>query len=417
MKSFLIICLVVVAFSLSAQNIKDSTHIETIVITDSKIPKTSKQSTKNIITISSREIRESSYSRLGDILDQVPGITVNGSLSNPGKDQIIYTQGTESDFTLFLLDGQPIHDPTSIGGSFDMRLLNLAQVDRIEILKGNQSVLYGSDAVAGVINIISKNHEDQFNASASLAYGSFNTIEMDASINGKSNRLSYFLQGQYSDSKGISEAEDESGNSDFDNDGYEKINLDAGLGYQLTDYWKIRLTGTQTEWESMYDDGAFTDGTSAYDASAQRFSFSSLYQKDVNSLSILLARTSSDRIFKTEFGDFIYEGQAWNADLFGSTQISDQLNLTMGYQYQNNESVTDIADMIVHSPYLNLICNLSSYIKFEAGYRFTDNSDFGVSHDYSFSASYFPNPDLRVYGNWSTGFKAPLLAQLYGPFG
>lgn len=407
----------VLAFSLNGQEIKDSTNFETIVITDSKIEKPTKRSTKNIITISAREIQESSYSRLGDVLDQINGITVNGATSNPGKDQIIYTQGTESDFTLFLLDGQPIHDPSSIGGSFDLRLLNLSQVDRIEILKGNQSVLYGSDAVAGVINIISKNPDDVLNASVNAEYGSFNTINLGGSVSGKADRINYFLQGRYSDSEGISEAEDESGNSDFDKDGYDKLNLDAGLAYQLTKNWDIKFTGNITDWNSMYDDGAFTDGTSAYDASVQRYAFSSLYQKENKSLSVLLARTSSERIFKTEFGDFVYEGLAWNGDIFGSSQINDKFYLTIGYQFQDNESLTDIADMIIHSPYLNLNYDLSSSVKLEAGYRYTDNSDFGTNHDYSLSASYFPNSDTRVYANWSTGFKAPLLAQLYGPFG
>lgn len=73
--------------------------------------------------------------------------------------------------------------------------------------------------------------------------------------------------------------------------------------------------------------------------------------------------------------------------------------------------------MLINSPYFNFTFDLSSKLTAESGYRYTNNSEFGHSHDYSLSASYFIKDNLKIYSNWSTAFKAPLLSQLYGPFG
>ena len=81
---------------------------------------------------------------------------MNGAFSNPGKDKSLFLRGATDKYTLILLDGVPLNEPAGVGGSFDLRLLSLDNIERIEIVKGSQSTLYGSNAVAGVINIISK---------------------------------------------------------------------------------------------------------------------------------------------------------------------------------------------------------------------------------------------------------------------
>ena len=93
---------------------------------------------------------------LSQILNEQAGIIVGGAGSNPGLNKSIFIEGAGGGYALILLDGVPLQDASSVNNRFDIRNLTLESIDRIEIVKGSQSVLYGSDAIAGVINIITK---------------------------------------------------------------------------------------------------------------------------------------------------------------------------------------------------------------------------------------------------------------------
>jgi vitamin B12 transporter len=93
---------------------------------------------------------------MGEILNQYAGFTIIGANNNPGTNLDVYTRGSGLGNTLILIDGMPIYDVSSISSAFDLNFISPDMVERIEILKGGQSTVYGSDAVAGVINIITK---------------------------------------------------------------------------------------------------------------------------------------------------------------------------------------------------------------------------------------------------------------------
>ena len=131
-------------------------------------------------------------------------------------------------YTLILLDGIPLNDPTGVGGTFDLRLLSLENIERIEILKGSQSTLYGSNAVAGVINIISKKAVQQatrFNGL--LTYGSYNSFKGSANISQKLKWFEYDVSYTYNNTDGISEAKDTTGKAGFDKDGFKQHAVQA----------------------------------------------------------------------------------------------------------------------------------------------------------------------------------------------
>src|SRR5690606_14682408 len=144
---------------------------------------------------------------LAQLLTEQAGTIVNGANSNPGKDKSLYLRGASNKYTLVLLDGVPVNDPSGPGGAFDLRLFRIEQIDHIEILKGSQCTLYGSDAMAGVINIITKKGGDKKVAlNGGLNYGSFKTINANAGISGSVNKVDYNLAYIHSSSDGISEA-------------------------------------------------------------------------------------------------------------------------------------------------------------------------------------------------------------------
>lgn len=135
----------------------DSTkNLDEVVITATRFPIKQSLTGKVVTVIDRQQLQRSSGKSLSEVLNTQAGIIVNGSSNVLGTNQDVYTRGAAAGKTLVLLDGVPVYDASGISGAFDLNLISADQVERIEILKGSQSTLYGSDAIAAVINIISK---------------------------------------------------------------------------------------------------------------------------------------------------------------------------------------------------------------------------------------------------------------------
>ena len=158
MKKWYLTAIVLLSFllRLSAQEDSSAKALDEVVITANRFPQKQTQTGK-VVTIIPRSTLEKSTGRnLGEVLNQYAGMTIIGANNNPGTNLDVYTRGAGLGNTLILVDGVPLYDVSSISSAFDLNFFNVEQVERIEILKGGQSTVYGSDAVSGVINIILK---------------------------------------------------------------------------------------------------------------------------------------------------------------------------------------------------------------------------------------------------------------------
>ena len=140
--------------TLIAQTTSDTTgrRLDEVVVTATKFPVKQSLTGKVLTIITKEQLEKSSGKQLTEVLNTQAGVIVTGAPNTLGSPQTVYLQGASAGKTLILIDGIPAYDPSGISSSFDLNLINTDEVERVEILKGSQSTLYGSDAVAGVIN-------------------------------------------------------------------------------------------------------------------------------------------------------------------------------------------------------------------------------------------------------------------------
>lgn len=201
-----------------------------LVITPNRLPKPINKVASSITVISARDIEEKKQRTVIEALSAVPGVQVVQS-GGFGGNTGIFLRGANAEHTLVLIDGIEVNDPIATARQASVANMTLDDVERIEILRGPQSVLYGSDALGGVINIITKKGSGTPNGKASVESGSYNTSTERSSINGEENGLHYSISGTRIDSGSISQANAALGNAEKDQ--YDNTSFSGHLNYDV----------------------------------------------------------------------------------------------------------------------------------------------------------------------------------------
>jgi len=387
-----------------------------VVITASKTPTSERETTKPVTTITRAEIQKNPGLSVSELLNRQTGIMINGAVSSPGKDKSVYLRGAATQYTLVLIDGFPVTDPSSEGGAFDLRLLSLENVERIEIVKGSMSTLYGSDAIAGVINIITKKPEKgPVNANAKMAIGSYNTNELSLGVNGTTIAGSYNVNLSRSFTEGISEAEGD----DFNKDGYERYFGSAELNFNFMDGFTLSPFLNYSNYQGDYDAGAFADAENSYEADLINTGLRFRYNSNKLEVKGAATLTDTERKFTDDFGVFNPQATLWNNDLYGVYSFSEDVRLLSGLNYQDLSFELNGIDegSNIISPYVTLYLGTDFGLNTELGMRLNEHSEYGSNWNFNVSPVYNISEDLKFLTSLSSGFKAPTLNELFGPFG
>jgi vitamin B12 transporter len=434
-----------------AQNSQDSSgkSLDQVVITATKYPVKQAFTGKVLEVITRDQLEKGGGKQLTELLNTQAGVVVAGAQNTLGTSQSVYMQGAEAGKTLILVDGIPAYDPSGTSTNFDLNLVNTDEVERIEILKGSQSTLYGSDAVAGVINIITrKGNGKPFNASAGVAGGSFGTFKASAGVDGKAGGTTYNIQFTHLQSDGVSSAYDTSGKGNFDHDGFNEKLVMANISQKVSDKFALRGNFQYGRYTNDLDAGAYSDDR-AYTGSSKNtqagiggdytlgaamlhfnYNYNSVTRKylDDSSMAIL----QGGNYYQSEF-----TGRSHYTELYSNLSVSSHVELLAGVDYRNQRiSETDYGVGAyggqVYS-YADTLSSDSAKIRQFAGYasvllknvggfnldlggRYNSFNRYGNVWTWSVNPSYVLNDRLKLFADLSSGFSAPTLYQLYSPY-
>ncbi|MEO7530415.1 MAG: TonB-dependent receptor [Sediminibacterium sp.] len=428
--------------TLFAQNDTTRTRLlDEVVVTANKTEQKQSTTGKVITVITKAQIEKSTGKTVAQLLNEQAGITINGALSNAGNVQTVFMRGGGAGRTLILMDGIPVNDPSQISNDFDLNFFSINDVERIEICKGAQSTLYGSDAIAGVINIITtkSNITKPVNVKATLSAGSFGTFKTNLQFYGKADKFTYTARYARLQTNGFSAAYDSTGTKNFDKDGYLGNTANAAVQYQASAQFVIKAFTQYSQYTAAIDASSFTDRTNYEIHNKNQTSGAGFVYKNT-----VLALTGNYQYIKQHrnyddnasvgapiFSMNDYDAVSQFAELYSSVKLGAGFTLLGGVDYRygsmNNEyrSVSSFGPfnskfndtaMNQKSVYTSLHFNNKDF-SFELGGRLTNHSRYGTHYTYTFNPSYTFDEHYRIFGSIATGFKAPSLYQLYSSSG
>lgn len=421
---------------------QDTLHgnvLDPVIVTANKTEQKQSTTGKVISIISKEQIEKSAGKTVAELLNEQVGITINGALNNAGSVQTLYMRGAASGRVLILVDGIPVNDPSMINNEFDLNLFSINDVERIEVCKGAQSTLYGSDAVAGVINIITikNNISSAFNLKTTLTGGSFGTFKGNVQIYGKANKFLYTARYAKLVTNGFSSAYDSTGNKNFDRDGYNGNATSAALQYQATKKLLFKAFSQYSEYKAGVDAGTFADKTN-YDINNKILNAGTGFQFKNNSVMVVanyqysnMQRNYNDNASvptATAFSLNNYNSISQFVELYANFKLNKYFDILAGADYRYGSYNNTYNSLSIWGPYnskfndtsvnqtsvfasLHFI-DVSKKLNIEFGVRFNNHSRYGTNTTFSLNPSYKISEDVRIIGSASSGFKSPTLYQL-----
>lgn len=397
-----------------------------IVITPTKTPTPEREVGNSVTVITAEEIAEKGATTAVDVIRSVPGVTITET-GPAGSQSSVFLRGTQSYNVLVLIDGVEVSDPSNTQTSFGIQHLLAADIERIEVLRGSQGTLYGSEAIGGVVNIITKRAAPGLQQSARIVGGSFDTKDLAYSVGGGTDTATGRIGVQYFDTNGFSAADDDDGNRE--DDGYENLSLTASGEAKLTEIVKLfgnlRYAETETEFDG-FPAPAFVLADDANIAELDQLSgrlgleAALLGGRFVNEIAVAYTRTDRKN---TNDGATTFDGKSdrLQGEYLGRLKVTPSTTVLFGTQQETESADIDGSideEIYIGGYFLEVSQGFADRLFVTVGGRFDDHEEFGSFGTYRLAAALvFDETGTKLRSSYATGFRAPSLYELFGPFG
>jgi len=412
--------------------LETGTDLETMIVTAHRVPLPQARVGSAVSVIDADLLRHRQSPFAADVLQDVPGVAVSRT-AGYGSFTQVRVRGAESNQVLVLIDGVEANDP-ALDDEFDFAALQSYDIERIEVLRGPQSALWGSDATSGVINVRTRQGPDGFDSGAFAEYGTWSTYHGGGRASWNAPRGGLQINGAYFDTSGYSAAS--SGN---ENDGYRTGQLSASARYHPTTESSVRVFARYTDSRSEFDG---TDFTTGFPADADNQSNDELLLLGTTG-GVTLLDGAWDQSLRLTLLDSDHRQQSdgtgvasSGADKFGAYYQSDfelpdwagisRQRVVLAVDYEKEEFRQRGEAFPGFDPNQNQSQNNTGYVleylalpvehlDVSASIRFDDASDFEDVTTYRLTASYsFPARGTRLHASAGKSQKSPTFIERYG---
>jgi len=412
-----------VTFSLSVSALaqesnSDPSTLDPVIVEGSRLSQTATEVGSSVSIITADDIDALGLDFVADAIAAAPGVTVNSTGAFGGQASV-RIRGAGSEQTLVLIDGVPVNDPSSPGGGFDFARLDTDSIARIEVLKGPQSTLWGTDAIGGVVSIATKRPDQGLGGSVFGEYGSFNTLRGGASVGNANDTGDFRLAVVGTSSDGISKADEDNGNSE--DDAYDAVTVSAKGGLNLAGDARLSANVLWSDAEADFDSFVFGapgnvgdgDEVSETEEISGNLSLTgSLFDGALENL-LLIGYADIDRQnFAGGAPSFGASGDRMIYRYQGTLDINDANTLAFGAEREETSVEGD--DTSIDGVFALYEFKATEALTLTGGLRVDDHNTFGTETTGRLAAAFNPNPQVTFRASWGQGFKAPTLFQISG---
>ncbi len=358
-----------------------------------------------ISVVDARELASIQGPDLTRVLERLPSVTLtrNGGL---GSFTGVRIRGADSEQTLVLVDGARVADVSSPGSGFDFGTLLNGNIDKVELLRGSNSVIWGSDAIGGVIAVTTKATED---VEASAEYGSYDSFAGTASGGFKAGALSLSMNGGYARSDGFSALA-----ADAEKDGFEQWQAGGRAALDIGGGLNAFLDARYVHSEIGIDFSFANDYVQTMKQASGRAGLH--YGSDALDLTAAFSLADTNRAYASPFFGYEYDGRNQLADLRGKWKVAGPVSLLFGasHAWDRYEGTFDARQTARQASGYLLFDYATDAVKLAAGLRLDHHSRFGDAWTLGANGSLGLGGGWRMRASYGEGFKAPTLYQLYG---
>jgi len=430
-------CILKTALLVSAVLLPVAVHAEdgdAIIVSAGRTQQSTSEVAQSVIVITLDDITTRQSVAVADLLRSVPGTTVtsNGGL---GTSTSVHIRGAESDQTAALIDGVKLNDPSTPGGGFNFGNLLTGNIERIEVVRGSQSVLWGSQAIGGVVNIVTRAPTEKLAVNLSGEYGWRDTARVVGNLSGKFGPVSASVGAGYLRTDGLSTFNETRGGKE--RDGYRNFGANTKFNIALSDAVSVDLRGWYSDGKTGIDGFPppnFTFGdTPEFARTKELIGYAGLNAalfdgRLRNRIAFALTdtrRRNIDLTGGTEFETFNAKGRNERFEYQGNVEVSDAVSATFGAETEKASFRTSsygspfaTADARINSFYGQLSAKPITGLTLSAGLRHDDHDTFGGKTTFSAGAVFTPNEGSTVLrASYGEGFKTPSLFQLFSDYG
>jgi len=436
-------CLFVGKNSFSQEKNEKVASLNEIIITATKFETNKKNIGKTVYKITQETIQNSSGKTVLDLLNDVPGVEINGNFSTKGQNLGYYIRGGRNRQVAILIDGVSVNDPSSFGGDFDLRQIDIQQIESIEVLKGASSTLYGTGAATGVINIILKKaSKKQFSGTFSSSMGSNSSSENNSlaaeefttnfNFSGTLGQVDYLLALNANGSRGLSAAESLDKNNPFEEDIFARQNVLLNLNYSINEKFKFGFFASIDEFSTDFDGFDYNPVTFAsipadknnnLSSTQKRGGFNVDYTYEKGALKVRTFVTDINRR-EAPSNDF-FNGEVMGFDVFNHYKFNKEFSILAGVtsQFQDMKQETSYnpiekgaGKQHFYDPYFSLNYFSNSGFIFNAGTRLNVHSEYGNNLVFNINPAYnfkIKTMNAKVFASYSTAFVTPTLSEIF----